>query len=133
MNNLKNIALLLILTIFTSCASTAIFPTSSFTPAADISTTRIADKNGNFRISIIAKNLASPDRLNPPQRVYVVWIVTHNEGTKNIGQLTNKNAQTAKLETVTPFAFSEVFITAEGQGDISYPNGVEISRARFNK
>ncbi len=133
MKILRNTALLAVMVIFTSCASTALFPTSSVTPAAEISTTRKADKNGNFKISITAKNLASPDRLNPAQSAYVVWIVTHNEGTRNIGRLVNKNGKTASLETLTPFAFSEIFITAEGQDDVSYPQGVEISRTKFIK
>lgn len=133
MKNLRNTALLAVLLIFTSCASTAIFSTSSVAPAAEISATKKADKNGNFKVSITAKNLASPDRLNPPQSVYIAWIVSNNQGTKNIGRLINKNAQTATLETLTPFAFTEVFITAEGQADVSYPQGVEISRAKFIK
>jgi len=133
MKNLKNITLLAVLFIFASCASTAIFPSSSTTPAADITATRKADKNGNTKISITAKNLASPERLSPSENVYVAWIVTHSEGTKNIGQLSSKNAKTATLETLTPFAFTEIFITAEDQADISYPRGVEISRTKFEK
>lgn len=133
MNNLKNTFLLAVLFFLTSCASTVVFPTSDVAPAADISTTKKVDKNGNYHISITAKNLAAPDRLDPPQSVYIAWIKTHTEGTKNIGRLTNKNAQTATLETLTPFAFTEIFITAEGMADVSYPTGVEIARARFKK
>ncbi|NJO90686.1 MAG: hypothetical protein HC831_18290 [Chloroflexia bacterium] len=50
-----------------------------------------------------------------------------------IGQLTNKNAKKAVLKTVTPFNVKEIFITAEEQGDLAYPAGVEISRTTFNK
>ncbi|MFO8022592.1 MAG: hypothetical protein R6U65_09010 [Perlabentimonas sp.] len=133
MVSLINTSLIALMLFFTSCASTVKFPTSAVTPAADISATRKADKNGNFEISITAKNLASADRLEPPQSVYIAWIVTHNEGTRSIGRLTNKNAKTATIETLTPFAFTEIFITAEGQADISYPSGVEIARASFKK
>ena len=133
MDNLRNTSLLVLLIFFTSCATTVKFPTSGVTPAADITAKKKADKNGNFKISITAKNLASADRLQPPQSVYIAWIVTNAEGTRSIGRLTNKNAKTATLETLTPFAFTEIFITAEGHDDISYPSGVEITRAKFKK
>lgn len=133
MDKIRNTSLLALIFFFTSCATTVKFPTSSVTPAADITAKKKADKNGNFKISITAKNLASADRLEPPQSVYIAWIVTNTEGTRSIGRLTNKNAKTATIETLTPFAFTEIFITAEGQADISYPSGVEIARARFKK
>jgi len=130
---MRNTSLLALILFFTSCASSVKFPTSEVTPAADISASKMEDKNGNFKITITAKNLASADRLNPPQSVYVVWIITETEGTRSIGRLTNKNVKTATIETLTPFAFNEIFITAEGQSEISYPSGVEITRAKFKK
>jgi len=133
MKNIKNTSCIALLFLFFSCATTVKFPTSTVTPAADISAKKKADKNGNFKVTVTAKNLASADRLEPPQSVYIAWIVTNTEGTRSIGRLTNKNAKTATIETLTPFAFTEIFITAEGQDDISYPSGVEISRAKFKK
>lgn len=122
-----------LLFLFSSCATTVNFPTSDVAPAADISATKKVDKNGNFKISITAKNLASADRLEPPQSVYIAWIVTKTAGVRSIGRFTIKNAKTATIETLTPFAFTEIFITAEGKADVSYPSGVEISRAKFKK
>lgn len=133
MKTLKNISLLALLFFFTSCATMLKFPTSSVTPAADISAKKKADKNGNFKITLTAKNLASADRLEPPQSAYIVWIVTHNDGIRSLGRLNNRNAKTAIISTLTPFAFTEIFITAEGQADVSYPSGVEIARAKFKK
>jgi hypothetical protein len=133
MENISNTSLLALSFLITSCATTVKFPTSIVTPAADILAKKVVDRNGNFKISITAKNLASTDRLNPPQSVYIAWITTETEGIRSIGRLTNKNAKTASIETLTPFAFTEIFITAEGQTDVSYPSGVEISRAVFKK
>ncbi|RDI57630.1 hypothetical protein [Flavobacterium glaciei] len=115
----------------TSCASTAKFPVSSVTPAAEIVAKMKKDKNDNAVIVVTAKNLASADRLNPPKNNYVVWIVTEDNGTKNIGQLMNKNANKSVLTTSTPFKVKEIYITAEEQGNISYPSGIEISRTSF--
>ena len=68
-----------------------------------------------------AKNLASADRVDPSKKNYNVWIVTENNGTKNVGMLVNKNAKTASLKTSTPFDVKEIFITAEDNADIQYP------------
>lgn len=131
MKTLKLLSILSLALIISSCANSVKFPVSNVTPAADIVATMDKDNNGNYKISITAKNLAAVDRLNPPKSAYVVWIVTENDGVRNIGKLLNKNVQTTGLETLTPFKFSEVFITAEEHDDAIYPSGFEISRTRF--
>ena len=91
------------------------------------------DKHKNYVIELTARNLAEASRLNPPKNNYSVWIVVENGMTKNVGQLTNKNAKKSVLKTVTPFNVKEIFITAEDQGNLSWPAGIEISRTTFNK
>ena len=131
MKTLKTLTFLALSLLISSCANTTKFPISNVTPAADIVATMNQDNNGNYKITITAKNLAAVERLNPPKSAYVVWIVTEKDGIRNIGKLLNKNVQTTGLETLTPFKFTEVFITAEDQADVIYPAGVEISRTRF--
>ncbi len=131
MKSLINLLLVSVLVFLTSCATTAKFPVSSITPAAEITAKKKQDKNNNYIIEVTAKNLASADRVDPSKKNYNVWIVTENNGTKNAGMLFNKNAKTASLKTSTPFDVKEIFITAEDQGDYSYPVGVEISRTTF--
>jgi len=131
MKNLKSKTLLVLVIILSSCASITKFPISDVTPAADIVLSRQHDQNGNNKIRVTAKNLAAVERLNPPQSVYVVWVVSGNDGIRNIGQLKNKNAKEAEIETLTPFKFTEIFITAEKQADVPYPTGIEISRIKF--
>ncbi len=117
--------------LISSCATTTKFPVSNVTPAAIIKASKDKDKNGNYKISVVAQNLSSAERLNPAKKVYVVWITTAQNGTKNIGQLKNKNAQKAELKTVSPFEPKEIFITAEEEGNITYASGPEISRVSF--
>jgi hypothetical protein len=116
--------------LITSCATTGKFPVSEVIPAADIDLKVKEDKNENFKISINAKHIASPDRLTPPASYYVVWVDTY-DGYKNVGQLRSKNAKKAELQTLSPFQFHEILITAESNGDASYPEGVIISRTTF--
>ena len=133
MRTIKNLAIIGVVALMTSCASTAKFPISSTVPAADITAKKKQDKTKNYMIEVTAKNLAEAIRLNPPKNNYSVWIVAENGTTKNLGQLVNKNAKEASLKTTTPFNVKEIFITAEEQGNLNYPSGIEISRTTFNK
>lgn len=131
MKSLIKLLFVTVLVFLTSCATTTKFPVSSITPAAEITAKKKQDQNKNYVIEVTAKNLASAERVDSSKSNYNVWIVTENNGTKNAGILVNKNAKTASLKTSTPFDVKEIFITAEDQGDYSYPVGVEISRATF--
>ena len=131
MKSLIKVLFVVVLAFLTSCASIAKFPVSNFVPAAEIIAKKTQDKNKNYVIEVIAKNLASADRIEPSKKNYNVWIVTENNGTKNAGMLANKNAKKASLKTATPFNVREIFITAEEQGDYSYPMGIEIARTSF--
>ena len=131
MNSLKNLILGAIVLVLASCASTAKFPVSNIIPAAEITAKMKQDDNKNYVIEVTAKNMASANRLNPPKKTYVVWIVTDNKVVKNIGQLSIKNAKKSTLQTTTAFKVKEIFITAEEEGAISEPKGIEISRTKF--
>lgn len=133
MRTIKILALIGVVALMTSCASIAKFPVSNDAPAADITAKKTQDKQNNYKIEVIARNLAEASRLNPPKSNYSVWIVAENGTTKNIGQLTNENAKKAVLQATTPFNVREIFITAEEQGNLNYPSGTEISRTTFEK
>jgi len=120
-----------ILMLTASCASTAKFPVSTVVPAAEITATKKVDKNSNYVITLKAKNLANPERLSPPRNTYNVWFVSSSNETRNVGQLDSRNAKSASLEVVSPFDVTVVFITAENEGDLTYPMGPEISRTTF--
>jgi hypothetical protein len=117
--------------VMVACGTTVKLPVSNVVPAAVITAKKKTDKNNNIEISVSASNLASPERLSPSRKIYVVWITTKESGIKNIGQLENKNAKKASLTTVSSFEPVEIFITAEDDGNATYPTGTEISRARF--
>lgn len=128
MTTMKNLFALIMILLLASCATGTRFPVSGLVPAADITALKKKDKHNNYTLNVTARNLASVDRVDPAKKTYVVWVVTKNEGTKNIGQLSVRNAKTSSLKSLTAFDFTEVFITAEEQGDIVYPSGPEITR-----
>jgi hypothetical protein len=130
MNEMKKIILsVLLVFLMTSCATIAKFPVSNVSPAAEITAKIKKDKQNNYEITIIANYLASAERLSPPKNTYVIWVVTKQSGITNSGQLKNENAKKNTLKTLTSFEPLEIFITAEDEGTVTYPTGVEISRA----
>jgi len=131
MKNIKTGICLALILVLSSCANISKFPVSTVSPAANIEVRRQQDQNGNTKLTITAKNLAAAERLTPPKRIYVVWVILESSKVRNIGQLNSENAKKVEIKTLVPFKFTEVFITAEDQADISYPTGVEISRIKF--
>ena len=131
MKTFKLLIISALVIILSSCATSIKFPVSTIAPAADIVASVTKDQNGNTKITIKAKNLAAAERLNPPKAAYVVWIVTERDGIHNIGRLSNKNVQSTGLETLTPFKFTEVIITAEDYADAIIPAGIELTRIQL--
>jgi len=106
---------------FTSCARKLVFLKSSVTPAAEGYVKVKTDKNNNYVIQINLSNLAEIDRLQPPKKTYVIWILTDQESTQNIGRITSSNKLNATFETVSSYKPIKVFITAEEDADAQYP------------
>ncbi len=131
MKNLKTGIYVILILALSSCANVSKFPISAVSPAANIEMRRQQDNNGNTKITITAKNLAGAERLSPPKKMYVAWIILDSNEVRNIGQLDVTNAKKTKIETLIPSKFTDVFITAEDQANVSYPTGVEISRIKF--
>ena len=129
----KIILPLVMLFLMTSCATITKFPVSTVVPTADISAKVIKDKQNNYAITITANYLASAERLSPPKKTYVVWVVTKESAITNSGQLKNENAKKNTLKTLTSFEPLEIFITAEDAGTVTYPAGIEISRAVLSR
>jgi len=111
-----------------SCATHVKFPISEVTPGARIDARVHTDKHDNFTIDITAKYLTSPDRLTPSKNTYVFWIETDSKGLVNIGQLQSRSSEKSKLEAVTPFEPKAILITAEDDGNVQYPEGINIAR-----
>ncbi len=127
----KEISLLLFIMLILSCSGAKTFPVSDLAPAAEITVKQKTDNNDNNEITVKAKYLASPERVSNGATAYVVWLVSEENGIKNIGALYNKNGQDSELETVTSFVGEEIFITAEKEAGISSPQGIEISRVKL--
>ncbi|TLF44304.1 hypothetical protein [Maribacter aurantiacus] len=126
----RNVSILSLLLIC-SCASVLEMPISEVVPAAEIKVKSKSDNNGNTILEITAENLAAPSRLKPSANVYSVWVETEKASrTENIGML-NTDGGKVSLEVVTPYKPKSIFITAEKEGNLTYPNGTLITKANL--
>lgn len=127
---------MLLLFFITSCGTKVNFPVSQIVPGADVTAKVKQDGNDNYKIDLKAQNLTSPERLNPPKEMYVVWIETA-KGTKNLGKLNMStsllsNTRKGSLSTTTAFEPSKIIITAEDSSTNNEPSSfVVVSSENF--
>ena len=121
---------LLIMFSFNAIAKKADFLISSVVPAARGFAKITRDKNKNYAIKIHISGLAEVQRLQSSKQAYVVWMVTDQETTKNIGQINSSSGVLSKklkatFQTISSFRPVKFFITAEDEANIQYP-GTQI-------
>lgn len=131
MRTIKILAIIGVVALMTSCASTAKFPISSTVPAADITAKTQKQGKPNYLVTITANNLAATERLNPPKKIYVIWAVFDAGITRNVGHFTQKNAVKATYKASFPYKPVEIFITAEDEEGLCQPAGIEITRTKL--
>lgn len=125
-NILLGLLTLMIIFSLTACSKKIAFLTSSVVPAARGYVNIKTDKNKNNVIDIHLTELAEVQRLQPARQTYVVWMLTDQDVTKNIGQIKSASGMMSKqlkasFETVSSFKPVKIFITAEDNADIQYP------------
>ncbi len=116
---------------FTACSKKTSFLNSSVVPAARGTVKVTRDKNDNYVIKLDIQNLAEPERLDPPRKIYVVWIVTDEQVTRNIGKIDSSsgmfsNKLKADFETSSAFKPVRIFITAEDDANVQYANSTVV-------
>ena len=105
-----------------ACSRKVVFPTSQVLPAADAVVKIDKNDNNNYELKLEVENMAQPDRLNPPRKKYVVWMVSERNGTINMGNLKINRKLNGSIEAVTPFKPICFFITAEEEQDVDSPS-----------
>ncbi len=99
---------------------------SSIVPAASGKVSYEHDRNGNIKLQIQTKNLASPERLTPGKNAYVVWIEPRDGQPQNAGVLKVNNDLDGSFSTTTPSKAFDIKVTAEDSPTVSQPTGPEI-------
>ena len=126
-----------VILVLNSCAKKVTFLTSSVVPAAEGTVKVSKDNNKNYNIKIALSNLAEPKRLQPSKGMYVVWMESDNNATKNIGQINTSSGffggkLKSSFETVSSDKPTKIFLTAEDDASVQYPgNQVVLSTESF--
>ena len=125
----------LLMVSISSCAHKMSFERSPVVPAATGSVKIKKSDNDNYIIDVKTENLAAPDRLTPPRKVYVVWMESDRNAAKNMGMIKSETglfSSTLKGDmkaaaTVKP---TGIYITAEDDGNVQYPGSQVVLRTR---
>ena len=129
MKTIQSLVVLLLTTILlSSCAQKMSFQTSTVVPAATGDVTAKKDKNENYTITVNVLNLAEPQKLSPAKEAYVVWMENGKDPVKKLGQITTSSGMLSKalkgeLKATSVTEPTRVFITAENNASIEYPDG----------
>jgi len=113
------------------------FLNSTVVPAARGYVKINRDKNLNHAINISIFNLAEVSRLEPSKQNYVVWLVTDDATTMNMGKISSTTGFLTKklkatFETVTSLKPVQIFITTEDDPSRQYPSQqVILSTSKF--
>ena len=106
----------LILLIY-SCGNKIPMKKSSVVPAAEAKIKVKEMDNGNYSISVKIENLASPDKLSPERKYYIVWVKS-KKGTFNLGMLDLDDELNGSLETQTTYEPRKILISAEDDKEV---------------
>lgn len=117
------VSMLLIVITFSSCSHKTVFNTSSVIPAARGEVKVKKDKNNNYKIELQISYLAEPERLQPPKKTYVVWLVGEDRNDPiNIGRIEGNKKLKVKFETVSSIKPKRLFISAEDDYATQFPS-----------
>ena len=117
------VLLFAILFSFSSCSVNTKFLNSSAVPAAQGKVKVDRDKNLNYNIEVRGSGLAEVGVSSTSKNNYVVWMLTENGRTENLGQLRSSKSMFSKkleasMETSSSYKPSKIFITAEQNTDV---------------
>ena len=112
---------------FSSCAVNSKFLDSSLVPAAQGKVKVNRDKNLNYDIQVKVSGLAEVERLQTSKNNYVVWMLTDQGKTENLGQIKSSSGMFSKkleasMQTSSSYKPAKIFITAEDNTDVQYPS-----------
>jgi len=98
-NILSAMVLMFITLATTSCNKKIMFQNSAVVPAAKGYVKVSKDHNNNYVVSVTITDLAEVKRLQPPKQTYIVWLVSNEQNTKNVGQIiSNSSTLSSRLK-----------------------------------
>lgn len=111
---------------FGSCAKKTTSLAESMVPESNGHVQIKRDVNSNYVIHIDLSDLENVKNLSPAKEAYVVWMVSDQKLTKNIGQIEGANSWLSKkskasFEATSAAKPTKIYITAENDVTVKKP------------
>jgi hypothetical protein len=102
-------------------------------PAAQGKVTTDTDRNGNTRIHVEVKHMASPAALSPSKQTYVVWVQPRGQSPELLGILRVNEDLQGSLDASTPQKDFDILITAEDNPNPAAPSGMVVLKGTIER
>jgi len=125
-NTLIGILATVLIFSFGSCAKKTTSLSESMVPESNGHVQIKRDANSNYVIQIDLSDLENVKNLQPAKEAYVVWMVSDQKTTRNLGQIEGANRwltkkSKASFEAVSAFKPTKIYITAENDIAVKKP------------
>jgi hypothetical protein len=91
------------------------------------------DRNGNTRIHVEVKHMASPAALSPSKQTYVAWVQLRGQSPEPLGVLRVNEDLQGSLDASTPQKDFDILITAEDNPAPTAPSGMVVLKGTIER
>jgi hypothetical protein len=102
-------------------------------PAAEGKVITENDRNGNTKVEVNVKHMATPQSLTPAHQAYLVWVQPRGKEAELLGALRVNEDLEGSLKATTPYKDFEVFVTAEDNMKPETPSSMVILKGTVER
>jgi len=129
-----HIAVFLFLTALLSWAREDRLTNTGAAPAAEGKIYTSTDRNGNTKVEVKVKHMATPESLTPSRHAYVVWLSPRGQQPQVLGVLRiNGDTLEGSIAGTTTEKVFDVVVTAEDNPSPTSPLGTEILKGTVER
>jgi hypothetical protein len=102
-------------------------------PAAEGKVTTENDRNGNTKVEVNVKHLATPQSLTPAKQAYLVWVQPRGKDPELLGTLRVNDSLEGSLKATTLHKDFDVLITAEDNMHPESPSSMVLLKGTIER
>ncbi len=102
-------------------------------PAAEGKVNTENDRNGNTRVEVNVKHMATPQSLTPAHQAYLVWVQPRGKEAELLGALRVNEELEGSLKATTPHKAFDIFVTAEDSMKPETPSSMVILKGTVER
>lgn len=86
----------------------------------------VESRRGSVTVDAKFEHVPSPQRFGPQYLTYVLWAITPDGKSQNLGELVLNSSDKGKLHVATPLQSFALLVTAEPYYSVEHPSGVVV-------